>query len=335
MLARNVLGLHDYSAIFMLLRAIDLFCGAGGSSIGARNAGAQIVAGFDIWAPAVRTYAKNFPEARVYDGDIRQLGPENIWYQIGDINLLLASPECTNHSVAKGAAAKDEESRLTAFQVHRFAEVFLPEWIVVENVIQMKQWTRHEELLNQLRDLGYKLQQLTFNAQDFSVPQSRKRLFLLGSRSCEPDVQSPDYREPTPASTILDRTGKYRLSPLHKPGRALATLKRADRAIEALGPNEPFIIVYYGTDGGGGWQRIDRPLRTITTLDRFAYVEPSNCGHLMRMLQPEELKRAMGYEQSFMIDMPELSRRDRIKLMGNGVCPPVMEHIVKTLTGPR
>lgn len=315
----------------MPVRAIDLFCGAGGSSTGAKNAGVDIVAGFDKWQPAVYTYRANFPEAKVFDDDIRTLKLDDIRGEIGDVDLILASPECTNHSVAKGSVERDEESRMTAFQVLRFAEEFQPEWIVLENVTEMAHWDRHEELLGTLKEQGYTYCQHVFNAQQFLVPQSRKRLFLIFSRSSIEDIVPPYPDIHKPASEILDVSGKYRMSPLRKPGRASATIARAERAIEALGVEESFLIVYYGSDGSGGWQRIDRPLRTITTLDRFAYVEPSDNGHVMRMLQPEELKLAMGYDRSFRLDLPQLSRRDKIKLMGNGVCPPVMEHIIKTL----
>ena len=50
----------------------------------------------------------------------------------------------------------------------------------------------------------------------------------------------------------------------------------------------------------------------------------------MRMLQPEELKLAMGFGREYQLEVG--SRRDKIKLMGNAVCPPVMESIVKALT---
>ena len=90
-------------------------------------------------------------------------------------------------------------------------------------------------------------------------------------------------------------------------------------------------MVYYGTDGAGGFQTLDRPLRTITTLDRFAYVKPNGRGYEMRMLQPPELAAAMGFP-SFHV-WPETSRRNRIRLIGNAVCPPVMRDVLKTLTG--
>jgi DNA (cytosine-5)-methyltransferase 1 len=98
-----------------------------------------------------------------------------------------------------------------------------------------------------------------------------------------------------------------------------------------VGRSEPFLIVYYGSDGAGGWQRVDRPLRTITTVDRFAYVRPSESGHQIRMLQVPELRRAMGFPDEHIFVRG--TRRDRIKLLGNAVCPPVMEAVVRSLTG--
>lgn len=89
-------------------------------------------------------------------------------------------------------------------------------------------------------------------------------------------------------------------------------------------------FLYYGSDGAGGFQRLDRPLRTITTLDRFAYVRPNGDGHEMRMLQPTELAAAMGFPTCH--KLPKSTRREKIKLIGNAVCPRVMSEVVKTLT---
>ena len=112
--------------------------------------------------------------------------------------------------------------------------------------------------------------------------------------------------------------------------RAKATIQRAERAIDELGADTPFIMVYYGTDGAGGYQTVDRPLRTVTTLDRFAYVKPNGNDHEMRMLQPPELAAAMGFPSCHL--WPRSSRRERIRLIGNAVCPAVMKAIVRNLT---
>jgi DNA (cytosine-5)-methyltransferase 1 len=311
-----------------IIKTIDLFCGAGGSSYGARNSGAKIIAGFDIWSSAITAYKANFPEAHVYHDDLRKLIPEKIKEEIGDIDLILASPECTNHSVAKGAKIRCEASKNTAFEVTRYASVFKPKWIVIENVVEMASWSKHPKLLEELWKLNYFVKELALNSADFGVPQARKRLFLLCSLAKEAKIPIIRDNQKIPVSKIIDWSDKYKFTPLLKEGRAEKTLKRAKNAIESLGKSQPFIMVYYGT--GDGWQSIDKPLRTITTLDRFALVVPSKKGHMMRMLQPEELKLAMGYSNDYKLNL-ELTRREKIKLMGNGVCPPVMTEIINNL----
>lgn len=318
------------------IKTIDLFCGAGGSSYGARLAGAELVAAFDIWQPAVDTYNANFGNiARCVD--IREIDPETVKTAYGQIDLILASPECTNHSRAKGKGARCETSRNTAFEVIRFAKILLPKWIVIENVVEMRQWSRHQELKKRLDELGYHYIEEQLNAQDFSVPQSRKRLFLICSKEAKPESITISESPVKPAHAIISDNG-YRLSPLRTERRAEATLAKANYAIEKLKEEnvlEPFLIVYYGSakeGGNGGWQSLDKPLRTITTLDRFGYVIPGETREddQMRMLQPSELKRAMGYDDDFQF-AEGVTRRDKIKLMGNGVCPPVMKAIVSSL----
>ncbi len=151
----------------------------------------EILAGFDIWAPAARTYAANFPKARVFQNDVRGLSPKDLRREIGNVDIILASPECTNHSVAKGRKERDEESRMTAFEVIRFSKEFRPRWIVMENVVQMKSWSEHGRLLDDLWDLGYFVRQISLNAQDFGVPQSRNRLFLLCALSEKVNFNTP------------------------------------------------------------------------------------------------------------------------------------------------
>jgi DNA (cytosine-5)-methyltransferase 1 len=76
---------------------------------------------------------------------------------------------------------------------------------------------------------------------------------------------------------------------------ACGIIERADRAIKSLGGGRPFLIVYYGSDGAGGWQSLDRPLRTLTTLDRFGLVTWDGREPMLRTLQVEELLHAMGF----------------------------------------
>lgn len=311
------------------IRAFDMFCGAGGASLGAREAGATIVGGVDLWAPAVESFKLNFPDAHVFQEDLRILTPEKVLEETGPIDLLISSPECTHHTCARGAKPRSEESRDTAFQVIRYAEVMQPRWITLENVVHMKPWARYDELRAELARLHYNIHEQIIDASHFGVAQRRRRLFMIAELHGQPPKAEPLNPRYMNVWDILAPEGKYKMTPLRIPRRAKDTLKRADRAIAELGEHKPFLIVYYGSDGAGGWQRMDEPLRTVTTIDRFAYVKPTPEGHMMRMLQPDELRRAMGFPECY--KFPNVTRREKVKLMGNAVCSPVMEAIVSSI----
>jgi DNA (cytosine-5)-methyltransferase 1 len=315
------------------IRAIDLFCGAGGSSWGAKSVeggSVEIVAAFDAWELAGESHHVNFPDTKFFLGRLEDHDVDTLVKELGKIDLILASPECTNHSPAKGNKPRCEESKATAFQVIRFAEAFKPRWIVIENVVNMRKWTRYAEFRVRLESLGYKLEEQILNAAHFGVAQSRRRLFLMADLKKKPEKVVPDICEPAKISKIVNLNGAYRWTPLRQPKRAKATIERAERGFAAMGRSKPFLLVYYGSDGSGGWQKLDRPLRTITTVDRFAIVKPDQkLGHVMRMLQVPELQAAMGMPKEMRFETG--SRRERIKMIGNAVCPPVMCKVVKNL----
>ena len=310
------------------IRAIDLFAGGGGSSWGAHQAGIDVVAAFDLWELAGQNHKTNFPNARFYHSRLEEMDVNKVAREVGKIDMILASPECTNHSPAKGNKPRCEESKNTAFQVTRFAEKLKPRWIIIENVISMRNWSRYQEFKDKLQALGYNLREQVLNSADFGVPQSRRRLFLLCDREGPPAPIPVNCTRKKNASTIVDLSGAYRWTPLRTERRAAATLERAERGIQELGTEKPFLLVYYGSDKSGGWQKLSRPLRTITTVDRFALVKPSAQGHLMRMLQVPELQLAMGMDG---MKFEHGSRRERIKMIGNAVCPPVMKAVVEHL----
>lgn len=314
--------------------AIDLFCGGGGSSIGARMAGVQPVAGIDLWPIATAAYEANFL-AKSWCSKIENLSPRAVERAAGRVDLILASPECTNHSVAKGNAPRCEVSRRTAFEVVRFAKHFKPRWIVVENVTSMRQWDAFEEWWLALEAIGYHLRDISLRSDQFGVPQSRRRMFVVGDLKREPNLpEVPSNTEVATIGQVIEQLGslghEWPAAHLDSRKRAQPTLDRIDRAFAELGKKTPFLVVYYGSDAAGGWQPLDRPLRTITTIDRFALVAPNGKGHTMRMLQPLELAAAMGFPTDYR--WPQSTRREKIKLIGNAVCPPVMKAVVEALT---
>lgn len=313
-------------------RVLDLFCGGGGSSWGARNAGAEIVCGVDAWPVATQTYRANFPGARVFNTTLDENSCSSLLGDVGPIDILLASPECTNHTCARGSRPRDEHSKRTANYVINFAKELKPRWIVLENVVQMRNWHGYTPLIGDLEALGYNIRPHTLDAFDFGVPQTRRRLFLLCDREVMPaEVEKPSTGCPRArtAADVIQFDGPWQSRPLYSYGRASDTLARAERAMDELGKGEPFLIVYYGSDGSGGWQPLERPLRTLTTLDRFGLVTWKGRTPMLRMLQAPELMGAMGFDKDY--TLPNGSRRDRIKILGNGVCPPVMKSVVMSL----
>ena len=315
-----------------MLSFVDLFCGGGFGARGAVRAGGRPLLGVDAWKLATDTYKSNFPEAKVLQKPIEELDPYALSKRYRP-DILLTSPECTAHSIARGSKPGSEKSRETAINIIPWVEAMKPRWVIVENVNRMKSWDRHDDLLVSLKRLGYQVNVLFLNAADFGTPQSRKRLFLvcdlLGSVITKEDLLAIHKKGKKDARSIIDWNGDYETTPLRKKGRAKPTLARAERAIAELGENVPFIIVYYGSDYAGGWQRLDAPLRTVTTLDRFALVTWKKRQPYMRMLQPHELLKAMG--AGYRHTLPYGNRREKIKLCGNGVCSPVVEVIFRKI----
>ena len=256
-------------------KVLDLFCGGGGSSWGARKAGADIVCAVDAWPTATETYKANFPDAHVINAALDENSSPSLLGDIGDIDMILVSPECTNHTCAKGNRPRDEASRQTASYVIKFAKKLVPRWIVLENVVQMRSWRGYNRLICDLENLGYNVRPQILEAFEFGVPQTRRRLFLLCDREIMPaEVESSIKRQRRvrTAADVIQFDGPWESRLLYSADRAPDTLVKAERAIKELGMERPFLIVYYGSDGSGGWQRIDRPLRTLTTLDRFGLV---------------------------------------------------------------
>ncbi|MEN8134939.1 MAG: DNA cytosine methyltransferase [Thermodesulfobacteriota bacterium] len=315
-----------------MLDFIDLYCGGGLGARGAVNAEANPVLAVDGWEVATKTYKENFPDATVITGLVEDQDPVSL-AETYSADVLLTSPECTSHSIARGAKEGCEKSRETAINILPWVKAFEPRWVIVENVPRMRKWERHKELRTSLESQGYTVSEVVLNAAELGAPQARKRLFMI----CDKEGKPPEFSDfennfvagTKTARDIIDWSGIWKTNPLIKESRAEKTLKRAEKAIEVLGHGKPFIIVYYGSDYAGGWQSLDVPLRTITTLDRFGLVTYENDEYRLRMLQPPELLKAMGADGH---TLSGNNRRNKVKLCGNGVCSTVMEAVFREIS---
>lgn len=179
-----------------MLTLTDLFCGAGGSSTGAIGVpGVSVRVASNHWDLAVETHNTNHPGADHVCADLSQINPR--YFPRTDI--LWASPECTNHSVAKGKKRADaqpdlfgeqlpdaaaERSRATMWDVPRFAEAHRYRAVIVENVVDAWNWVPFQAWLMAMDSLGYQhhivmLNSMHAQALGPGAPQSRDRMYVV------------------------------------------------------------------------------------------------------------------------------------------------------------
>lgn len=187
----------------------DFYCGAGGSSTGALLVpGVTVRTAANHWDQAVETHARNHPATRHIQCDLSSFNPR----RIPRATLGWFSPECTNHTNAKGKkraaqqAGPDlfgetlpdeaaERSRATMWDVPRFTEAHDYELVLVENVVEVVQWVMFPAWLQAMRCLGYEHRTVSLNAMHAwwkgpAAPQSRDRVFIMFWKSGNP---APDF----------------------------------------------------------------------------------------------------------------------------------------------
>jgi DNA (cytosine-5)-methyltransferase 1 len=187
-----------------VLRIADLFCGAGGTSTGAVWAAERLGYKVDLtlinhWQVAIDTIALNHPGSRVLCTSINDVDPYSL-YKPGELDILLASPECVEHSYAKGGRAVNDQRRVTAWCVIRWMEALLPPVVWVENVLPFENWgpidskgkpikKRRGDIfkawVNTAKALGYKAGWKRMKCDRYGTPTTRTRLiiqFVRGNR---------------------------------------------------------------------------------------------------------------------------------------------------------
>ena len=180
-------------------KAIDLFCGCGGTTQGLKDAGFRVIAGIENEPIAVKTFRKNHHRVKVWDNDIKKLQPKQLLkhhkLERGDLDLLAGCPPCQAFSAMRRLNGRrrivDKVSKDLVFEYLRFVEGLLPKVILIENVPHLVDDYRFNEVRKRLRDLGFVGIPRIFNAAHYGLPQRRRRMIFIASRIGDIDYADP------------------------------------------------------------------------------------------------------------------------------------------------
>lgn len=180
-----------------LPRAIDLFSGAGGLTLGAVNAGLKVTHAFDVDRSAIETYRFNFPSVAMQNKTV-ETTIESDFNQCHGLELLMAGPPCQAFSTSNQKTRNnDNPLNNLLFEPVRIAALLHPKWIMIENVPGLEIGTRKiylTKLISLLESLGYFVTVKKLTSSDFGVPQHRTRLFIVAGRKQFDERSIDKYR---------------------------------------------------------------------------------------------------------------------------------------------
>lgn len=195
---------------------VDLFCGAGGLSEGFRQAGGSVLVGNDFDAIAGETFQATHPEAKFLSGPIQNFSVNDFLkaagLKKGELDCLVGGPPCQGFSVYNHQRGMHDERSSLYREYLRVVEGLSPKWVVLENVTGMSSaggGAAVAAILEGLVALGYHVEKQILKAEEFGIPQERRRIVFIGNRLGLPIL----WPEPThgrgllPFVTVKDAIG--------------------------------------------------------------------------------------------------------------------------------
>ena len=169
--------------------AIDLFCGAGGLSEGFRQAGFCVLAGNDIGPHAAQTFAASHSGAELLPGPVEDISADDFLETSGlakgELHCLIGGPPCQAYSVYNHQRGMHDERSGLFHEYLRLVDGLMPEWVVMENVTGITSvggGQAVEAIVSGLARRGYRVETRILRAEEYGVPQERRRIFFLGNR---------------------------------------------------------------------------------------------------------------------------------------------------------
>lgn len=175
------------------LSAIDLFCGAGGLSEGFRQSGFHILAGQDFDEKAGATFVTTHREAKFIGGAIQNADPQQLLAAAGkrrgEIDVILGGPPCQGYSVYNHQRGVSDPRAGLFREYLRIVKGIQPRWLVMENVTGITSIAGGgvvREIFEGMESLGYRVDMKVLRAEEFGVPQERRRVFFVATRTKAP-----------------------------------------------------------------------------------------------------------------------------------------------------
>jgi DNA (cytosine-5)-methyltransferase 1 len=311
---------------------VDLFAGAGGLSLGFRQAGFRVALAVELDRNASRTFQVNQPDTPVLNCDVVGLDTRAVRDLLGGFGLdaLIAGPPCQGLSVAGLRYADDPRNALLR-EIMRMAVELRPRFVVIENVrgiLGIRSAGFFRWLLADLNGLGYDVRCHLLRTCDFGVPQRRERVFIIGRLGGSP----PSPPQPThcashrqrcdcglpPTPTVLDAIGDLpSLGPGENAEHLLpnaSTMRHSPRVIAKIARISP---------GGGplSYRRLRSDMAMTLVAGHSALpVHPS----LHRTISVREAARLQGFPDNYVFAGPRSSQPLQV---ANAVPPPLARAI--------
>ena len=186
------------------LKVLSLFAGAGGMDLGFKNAGYEIVWANDIDADSVKTYQRNIGD-HIYHGDIEKIRNNKI---PSDIDIVIGGFPCQGFSIANKSRHIDDSRNKLYKQMLRIIKDKKPKYFVAENVagiLNLGKGAVIQKIIKDFKSIGYKVDYKLLNAADYGVPQSRKRVFIIGNRlGLDNPYPKQTHQIPSTKKTLFD-----------------------------------------------------------------------------------------------------------------------------------
>lgn len=277
------------------MRVVSLFSGAGGLDLGLQWAGHEIVWANDIFEDAAATYASNIGP-HIDTRDICKIRST----EIPDCDVVVGGFPCQGFSIANwGRTAQDPRNKLYR-QMVRIVRAKRPRYFVAENVkglASMDGGLVLQRIIQDFEGLGYRVKYEVLNAADYGVPQTRKRIVIVGARS-----DCPDFIQFPPPASHADpaKARKLGLKPWRTVGKALAHLPEPEKGTDI--PNHQASKYKLTFNGHLGHRFVDpaRPAATVTARgDELGGVVVLHHPNNRRRMTARELAAVQSFPDDF------------------------------------